>query len=158
MILVENPNYLKEIESFIQKEQKLCLFNKESNFILINNFRQLFLDYWFSIKKLPIINNDYLLISVISYFIFKIKKLSKKDFNREIIIRMNTLYSDFSQQIIDFIEKGNKIIINNLGELLIDNQFYKHFLLRLNSNCNNFEKNYLLISKVNNLYNFLDFN
>ena len=64
------------------------------------------------------------------------------------MIRMNSLYSEFSQQIINFIENENKIVINNLREVLIDNQFYKNFILKFYTNFNNFEKNYLLISKV----------
>ncbi len=78
MIFVENTYYLKEIEKYIEKENRIINFNEESNFNQINNFRQLFSDYWFSEENLPLFYNEKTLLSILFYFIFKIKKISKK--------------------------------------------------------------------------------
>ncbi len=149
MIFVENTYYLKEIEKYIEKENRIINFNEESNFNQINNFRQLFSDYWFSEENLPLFYNEKTLLSILFYFIFKIKKISKKNnLNIERLIRINTLYSNFSEQIINFIEKGNKIIINNIQNIFLEIQFFKTFLSTLGSNLDNFQKKYLNISKV----------
>ena len=149
MIFVENTYYLKEIEKYIEKENRIINCNEESNFNQINNFRQLFSDYWFSEENLPLFYNEKTLLSILFYFIFKIKKISKKNnLNIERLIRINTLYSNFSEQIINFIEKGNKIIINNIQNIFLEIQFFKTFLSTLGSNLDNFQKKYLYISKV----------
>ena len=149
MIFVENTYYLNEIEKYIEKENRIINFNEESNFNQINNFRQLFSDYWFSEENLPLFYNEKTLLSILFYFIFKIKKISKKNnLNIERLIRINTLYSNFSEQIINFIEKGNKIIINNIQNIFLEIQFFKTFLSILGSNLDNFQKKYLYISKV----------
>jgi hypothetical protein len=149
MIFVENTYYLKEIEKYIEKENRIINCNEESNFNQINNFRQLFSDYWFSEENLPLFYNEKTLLSILFYFIFKIKKISKKNnLNIERLIRINTLYSNFSEQIINFIEKGNKIIINNIQNIFLEIQFFKTFLSTLGSNLDNFQKKYLNISKV----------
>lgn len=149
MIFVENTYYLNEIEKYIEKENRIINFNEESNFNQINNFRQLFSDYWFSEENLPLFYNEKTLLSILFYFIFKIKKISKKNnLNIERLIRINTLYSNFSEQIINFIEKGNKIIINNIQNIFLEIQFFKTFLSTLGSNLDNFQKKYLYISKV----------
>ena len=149
MIFVENTYYLKEIEKYIEKENRIINCNEESNFNQINNFRQLFSDYWFSEENLPLFYNEKTLLSILFYFIFKIKKISKKNnLNIERLIRINTLYSNFSEQIINFIEKGNKIIINNIQNIFLEIQFFKTFLSTLGSNLDNFQKKYLHISKV----------
>lgn len=149
MIFVENTCCLKEIEKYIEKENRIINCNEESNFNQINNFRQLFSDYWFSEENLPLFYNEKALLSILFYFIFKIKKISKKNnLNIERLIRINTLYSNFSEQIINFIEKGNKIIINNIQNIFLEIQFFKTFLSTLGSNLDNFQKKYLNISKV----------
>ena len=149
MIFVENTYYLNEIEKYIEKENRIINYNEESNFNQINNFRQLFSDYWFSEENLPLFYNEKTLLSILFYFIFKIKKISKKNnLNIERLIRINTLYSNFSEQIINFIEKGNKIIINNIQNIFLEIQFFKTFLSTLGSNLDNFQKKYLNISKV----------
>jgi hypothetical protein len=149
MIFVENTYYLNEIEKYIEKENRIINYNEESNFNQINNFRQLFSDYWFSEENLPLFYNEKTLLSILFYFIFKIKKISKKNnLNIERLIRINTLYSNFSEQIINFIEKGNKIIINNIQNIFLEIQFFKTFLSILGSNLDNFQKKYLYISKV----------
>ena len=149
MIFVENTYYLKEIEKYIEKENRIINYNEESNFNQINNFRQLFSDYWFSEENLPLFYNEKTLLSILFYFIFKIKKISKKNnLNIERLVRINTLYSNFSEQIINFIEKGNKIIINNIQNIFLEIQFFKTFLSTLGSNLDNFQKKYLNISKV----------
>ena len=149
MIFVENTYYLKEIEKYIEKENRIINCNEESNFNQINNFRQLFSDYWFSEENLPLFYNEKTLLSILFFFIFKIKKISKKNnLNIERLIRINTLYSNFSEQIINFIEKGNKIIINNIQNIFLEIQFFKTFLSTLGSNLDNFQKKYLNISKV----------
>ena len=149
MIFVENTYYLNEIEKYIEKENRIINYNEESNFNQINNFRQLFSDYWFSEENLPLFYNEKTLLSILFYFIFKIKKISKKNnLNIERLIRINTLYSNFSEQIINFIEKGNKIIINNIQNSFLEIQFFKTFLSTLGSNLDNFQKKYLNISKV----------
>ena len=149
MIFVENTYYLNEIEKYIEKENRIINCNEESNFNQINNFRQLFSDYWFSEENLPLFYNEKTLLSILFYFIFKIKKISKKNnLNIERLIRINTLYSNFSEQIINFIEKGNKIIINNIQNIFLEIQFFKTFLSILGSNLDNFQKKYLNISKV----------
>ena len=149
MIFVENTCFLKEIEKYIEKENRIINCNEESNFNQINNFRQLFSDYWFSEENLPLFYNEKTLLFILFYFIFKIKNISKKNnINIERLIRINTLYSNFSEQIINFIEKGNKIIINNIQNIFLEIQFFKTFLSTLGSNLDNFQKKYLNISKV----------
>jgi len=77
----------------------------------------------------------------------KINELSSKNLNIDEIMRINSIYSDFANQIINLIEKGDFSLKYNLEEVLYDNQFFKIFLLRLISN-ENFEKKFLALSKV----------
>ena len=77
-------------------------------------------------------------------------------------MRINSIYSDFSNQIINLIEKSDLTLNDNLEEVLYDNHIFKIFLLRLISN-DDFEKKYLALSEVKILYFkilnfFLDFN
>ena len=163
MLFVENTDYLNEIESFISKKNdiskiKFFLFKIKFKYLIVNfsdnlnygnlnKLRQLFFDCWFSEEKLPEFKNENSLFSIFSYFMNKINELSSKNLNIDEIMRINSIYSDFANQIINFIEKGDFSLKYNLEEVLYDNQFFKIFLLRLISN-ENFEKKFLALSKV----------
>ncbi len=162
MLFVENPDYLKEIEDFLYKKEKKSKFTfiillidnilGDINFGNINNLRQLFFDYWFSEEKIPIFKNENILLTVLSYFILKINELSLKNLNLEEIMRINTVYSDFSNQIFLLIEKGDFSLFNKLEEFLYDNHFFKVFISKLVSNLDkNFEEKYKALSKVKNI-------
>ena len=70
-------------------------------------------------------------------------------------MRINTVYSDFSNQIFLLIEKGDFSLFNKLEEFLYDNHFFKVFILKLVSNLDkNFEEKYKALSKVKNIIIF----
>ena len=73
-------------------------------------------------------------------------------------MRINTVYSDFSNQIFLLIEKGDFSLFNKLEEFLYDNHFFKVFISKLVSNLDkNFEEKYKALSKVKNIIIFFSF-
>lgn len=89
---------------------------------------QTFYDYWFSEAKLPSFSNQESLLKMLSYFFERVTNIESKSYND--IIRINTLYTNFSTNIYALIANGkmNQDDCIKLHQFLNDETFFGCFI------------------------------